>query len=235
MNYLADGNEHVPGSGNGADIWFGRMREAARAAGPHRRRWVTGILCASVLLAVGASVGCETTSPPVPPEAYLSKPGGYLAPGDEIRVIFSGAPELNTQQKIQQNGKVSLPTIGEVTAGGRSVTNLQEQLTSLYQPHLQDSTVTVSLTRAAAGVYVSGAVQRPGKILLDRPMTVLEAVMESGGFSPIANPGQVVIVRTQGGKSRNYVLNLKDALHGTESIPFYVRAYDIIYVKEMFW
>jgi polysaccharide export outer membrane protein len=171
----------------------------------------------------------------VPPEAYVSKPRNTLAPGDEIRVVFSGAPDLNTQQKIQPTGKVSLPIIGEITAVGRSVTSLQEQLTTLYQPHLQDSTVMVSLAGTAAGVYVSGAVQRPGKIPLDRPLTVLEAVMEAGGFAPMANPKQVVVVRTKDGISNNYVLNLHQALNGTESTPFYVRPYDVIYAKERAW
>ena len=232
-----DSNGHATGSANRADNWFVRLREFATVSGPHRRRWATAMLSASVLLAVGASVGCDSMTPvrPVPAEAYRSRPGGTLAPGDEIRVVFSGAPELNTQQKIQPNGKVSLPAIGEVTASGRTISNLQEQLTSLYQPRLQDSTVTVSLMGTTAGVYVAGAVLRAGKIPLDRPLTVLEAVMEAGGFSPIANPRRVIVVRIQGGKSRNYMLDLHQALHGTESTPFYVRPYDVIYVKESSW
>jgi polysaccharide export outer membrane protein len=137
--------------------------------------------------------------------------------------------------KVQPTGKVSLPTIGEVSAAGRSVTGLQQHLTSLYQPHLQDATVTVSLVGTAAGVYVSGAVLRPGKLPLDRPLTVLEAVMEAGGFAPLANSKQVVVVRNQDGKSRNYVLNLHQALNGTESTPFFLRPYDVIYVRENLW
>lgn len=237
MKDQAGGNGQVAGPGNGADGWFDRMGQFARAAGPGRWRWATGAVCASVLLVAGASVSCDsaTSVPPVPAEAYLAKPGGSLAPGDEIRVIFSGAPELNTQQKIQPNGKVGLPTIGEVTATGRSVTTLQRQLTSLYQPTLQDSTVTVSLVGTTAGVYVSGAVLRAGKIPFDRPMTVLEAVMEAGGFSSMANPKRVTVVRTEDGKSKNYLLDLQQALQGSESTPFYVRPYDVIYVKEKTW
>lgn len=237
MNDQADGSGPVTGSLNRAGTWFERLRESVKLSGRCRRRCVAAISSAAMLLAVGAITGCDSMPParPVPAEACRSRPAGTLAPGDEIRVVFSGAPELNTQQKIQPNGKVSLPTLGEVTAAGRTVTNLQGQLTALYQPRLQDSTVTVSLMGTTAGVYVAGAVLRPGKIPLDRPLTVLEAVMEAGGFSPIANPRRVIVVRTQGGRSRNYVLDLYQALHGTESIPFYVRPYDVIYVKESAW
>lgn len=202
-----------------------------------RHQLVTAMICVSALFAAFATVGCEdmNPAPPVPSEAYASKPSGNLAPGDEISVTFSGAPELNTKQKIQPNGKVSLPTVGDVSASGRSINSLQSTLTSLYQPHLQDPTVVVSLETASAGVYVSGEVLRAGKIPLDRPMTALEAVMEAGGFTKFANPKQVIVIRKQGGRQQRYVLNMNDALAGYESSPFYVRPFDVIYVKQSVW
>ena len=201
------------------------------------RHFAPGMLCMSALFAAFASVSCRDMSPApaVPAEAYVSKPSGNLAPGDEISVSFSGAPELNTKQKIQPNGKVSLPTVGDVSAAGRTINSFQASLTSLYQPHLQDPTVVVSLESAAAGVYVSGEVLKPGKIPLDRPMTALEAVMEAGGFTKFANPKQVIIVRNQQGKHHRYVLNMNDALTGIESSPFYVRPFDVIYVRQSAW
>ncbi|MBC7980185.1 MAG: polysaccharide biosynthesis/export family protein [Armatimonadetes bacterium] len=193
-----------------------------------------GMMC---LVTAIVSTGCGgmSSSPPVPSEAYRSKPSSTLSAGDEIRVTFSGAPELNVKQKIQANGKVSLPTIGDVNAAGRTITSFQAELTSLYAPHLQDPTVIVSLESAAAAVYLSGEVLRPGKIPLDRPMTALEAVMEAGGFTRFANQKQVIVVRTQNGKNQRYVLNLKDALYGTDSSPFYMRTYDVIYVRQSAW
>lgn len=196
---------------------------------------MTTCMVAATLMLV--SVGCQSTGPsvPIPAEAAASRPSGTLAPGDEIVVMFSGAPELNTKQKIQANGKVSLPTIGDVSASGRSITSFQSQLVSMYQPHLQDPNVVVSLVSAAAGVYVSGEVLRPGKIPLDRPMTALEAVMEAGGFTKFANPKQVIVVRNENGKNKRYVINMNDALNGMESRPFYVRPFDVLYVRQSAW
>ena len=202
-----------------------------------RQRLATGMIGMAALLAAFASVGCGNMNPApmVPAEAYVSKPSGNLAPGDQINVAFSGAPELNTKQKIQPNGKVSLPTVGDVSASGRTINSFQAQLTALYQPHLQDPTVVVSLETASAGVYLSGEVLRPGKIPLDRPMTALEAVMEAGGFTKFANPKQVIVVRNHSSKQNRYVLNMNDALTGMESSPFYVRPFDVIYVKQSAW
>jgi len=237
MHQMACDNGRSEWPAKGAGTWVFRLLGLAGTPSACRRRLATGLFCLAVLVPAGGSVGCADShsSPPVPAEAYVSKPSGNLAPGDEIIVTFSSAPELNTKQKIQPNGKVSLPTIGAVSAAGKTVTSLQEQLTSLYQPSLQDPTVVVTLAGAAAGVYVSGEVLRPGKIPLDRPMTALEAVMEAGGFSKFANPKQVIVVRNQGGKSRRYVLNMSEALYGKDSIPFYVRPFDVIYVKQSNW
>ena len=189
-----------------------------------RRHLSSAMLCCSAIVAAFSIVSCADMNPPppVPAEAYQSKPSGVLAAGDEISIAFSGAPELNTKQKIAPNGKVSLPPpVGDVSAAGRSINSLQASLTSLYQPHLQDPTVVVSLETAASGVYVSGEVLRPGK--------------EAGGFTKFANPKQVMVIRKQGGKQQRYVLNMNDTLAGYESSPFYLRPYDVVYVKQSVW
>lgn len=198
---------------------------------------VPGAIMISTVGTVLSSVGCGgmSSTAVVPAAAYTSKPSGNLAAGDEISVSFSGAPELNTKQKIQPNGRVSMPTVGDVSAAGKSINSLQQSLTSLYQIHLQDPTVVVSLESAAAGVYLSGEVLRPGKIPLDRPMTAFEAVMEAGGFTKFANPKQVIVVRNQNGKQERYVLNMNDTLSGMGSSPFYVRPFDVIYIKQSVW
>ena len=171
----------------------------------------------------------------IPAEALVARPSGTLAVGDVIRVSFVGAPELSLTQKIGVNGQVSLPTIGSVTAAGKSVSSFQSQLRGMYEPHLQDPQVLVSTETRAAAVYVSGEVNTPGKVPLDRSMTVLEAIMESGGFSKFANPKQVFVIRNEKGKQRRYVLNLGDTLAGVESQAFYLRPFDMIYVKQSNW
>lgn len=237
MQDMECGHERSELAAAGAGTLMERLAGLAGGGRSCRRRLVTGLLCLVVLIPAGGSVGCTDVGPgqPVPADAYVSRPSGNLVPGDEIVVTFSSAPELNTKQKIQPNGKVSLPTVGDVSAAGRTLTGLQQQLTALYQPHLQDPTVVVSLAGSAAGVYVTGEVLRSGKIPLDRPMTALEAVMEAGGFTRFADPKHVIIVRNQGGKSQRYVLNMNDTLYGKETTPFYVRPFDVIYVKQSAW
>jgi|688.fasta_scaffold176813_3 polysaccharide export outer membrane protein len=198
-----------------------------------------GMLHAAIgcILALIITTGCETANPgtTIPVSASSPRPTGALAPGDEISVSFSGAPELNVRQKIQPNGRVSLPTIGDVSAAGQTITGFQSQLRSLYQPHLQDPTVVVGLQSAAAGVYVSGEVNNPGKVPLDRPMTALEAVMEVGGFTSMADPRQVIVVRNENGRTQRFILNMKNTLKGVDNTPFYLRPFDVVFVKQSIW
>ena len=146
----------------------GTPRRSTPAAGWQRLRngILTSLTAVVAVMLVFASSSCEgpDTSTPIPAEAFNSRPSGSLAAGDVIRVSFPGAPELNTVQKIMANGKVSLPTIGDVTAQGKSVSTLQSQLTGLYQSHLQNPTVLVGVDQMAACVYVSGEVMKPGKV-----------------------------------------------------------------------
>jgi len=171
----------------------------------------------------------------IPPESFSAKTRESLSVGDTIRISFPGAPEYNQSQKIRADGKISLPTVGNITAAGRSVSSLQSSLTGMYEEHLNDPSVVIVLEMPAAAVYVSGQVNTPGKVPLDRSMTALEAIMEAGGFSPLANPNTVYIIRNEGDTQKRYPLNLKETLAGHENRAFYVRPYDVIYVEKSNW
>jgi len=82
-------------------------------------------------------------------------------------------------------------------------------------------------------VYVTGAVLHPGKITSNHPLTALEAIMEAGGFDyQKANLKAVRVVRHEGTKVHHFTLNLKAALEGAQSEPFYLQPSDIVFVPE---
>jgi polysaccharide export outer membrane protein len=108
-------------------------------------------------------------------------------------------------------------------------------LIELYAPQLSTKEVSVEVQSSAYPVYVTGAVLRPGKILSSHSITALEAVMEAGGFDPIkADMKHVVVIRKEGGGTKNYVLNLKAVIDGKTGAPFYLKPSDIIFVQERF-
>jgi protein involved in polysaccharide export with SLBB domain len=175
---------------------------------------------------------CETTVSTTFPDESLARMPVTLSPGDVIKVSFPGTTELSQSQAIQADGKVNLPFIGEVDAGGRTIGDLQRRLEALYKPELQNSTVVVTLESSVTPVVIGGAVKKPGKFAFDRPTTVLQAIMEAGGPDQFGTLGKVSVVRVVGGQQRTQVLDLRPILQGTPTKPLYVHGGDIVMVGE---
>ena len=174
---------------------------------------------------VNPRVRVVTVPPPRQPVA--------LACGDILKLSFAGTPEFDQSQKVRADGRLSLPLVGEVTAEGKPLSELQSELSHLYGAQLQNNTVTVSLEHTSATAYVSGAVLKPGKITIDRPMTAFEAIMEAGGFDPdFANTKKVIVLRDENGEQKSHILNLSPALKGKPFTAFYIRPRDVIYVPQ---
>jgi polysaccharide export outer membrane protein len=193
-------------------------------------RWVRGggiALCMAICL-----TACGTPRPSIIQESHAVPPLVMkLLPGDEIEISFFGAPDLNTTQAIRRDGRVSLRLIGDVVAAGKTTEQLQAELRNRYANQLQIKDVSVIL-RVPPPVLVSGAVQKPGRVLLSRPLTVLDAIMESGGFNlKEAEVRSVVLIRHESGKRIGMIFDFKAALAGEgEYRPFYVQPFDIVYV-----
>ena len=124
---------------------------------------------------------------------------GYrIGPGDVLRVNVWKRDELSQPALVvRPDGAVSLPLVGEVPAAGRSVdelaTELQQRLEKFYQ---ERPPVTVQVVEVRSyKVYVMGEVARPGELGPNHPVTVLQAVAMAGGFTRLATPSHVVIVR----------------------------------------
>jgi polysaccharide export outer membrane protein len=155
-----------------------------------------------------------------------------LAPGDVVRLTFSGASELNQSQKIRADGKLSLPLIGEFDAAGKTVVALQNDLSQAYKSQLKNSEVLVTLESAPATVVISGAVAKPDKLAFDKPTTVLQAIMQAGGATAFGNMKAVRLIRMVKGVQQSQVLDLTPVLRGEPTKPFYVRDGDVIFIPQ---
>jgi polysaccharide export outer membrane protein len=152
---------------------------------------------------------CQTGKNPHAPTAEdLTPPLLRLAPGDVVEVTFPGATNFNAMHRIGPEGTITMPLVGQVDAAGKSAEELQSQLMKLYSTELKDTNVIVSVAGSGNVVYVDGAVLRPMKITLERPITALEAVEEAGGFTDTANRKKVTVIRYKGNENTVIELNL---------------------------
>jgi len=155
-----------------------------------------------------------------------------LHEGDEVRISFPGAPSLDTTQHIRGDGKITLALIGDVQAAGYRPAELEKKISDLSASQLVSKEVSVTVLSSAFPIYVSGAVLHAGKVMADRPITVLQAIMDAGGFNDSANLKAVVVVRQEGGTTRNYTVNVQATLTGKSNTPFYLKPSDSVYVPE---
>ncbi len=190
----------------------------------------------ALLACVFALTGCQVPqATPLPvAQAGPSEPQA-IREGDVIKIAFPGAPNLDTNQQVRRDGRISLAMVGEVKAAGKAPAELEKELVQLYSTQLVSKEVSVTIVSSSYAVFVSGAVIRPGKISPDHTMTALEAIMEAGGFDATkANTEGVVVIRTEEGRTKNYTLDLKAVLEGRSSEPFYLKPSDIVFVPEKF-
>ena len=198
----------------------------------HYKRESSPLPCLfAFLVFVALTLGsCQSPLPPLP-----NPPGVHtavrLSPGDVLKFSFAEESDLDQTQKIRRDGKISLPYLGEVTAAGKRVIDLQHELTRRYDQYLDNPEVVVTVDNGLATVVVSGFVNRPGAITFDRPTTVYQAIMTAGGPSDYGSPSNIHLTRVINGVQLTETINLRPSIHGKPIYPKYVQDGDVIYIS----
>src|SRR5262249_58357055 len=82
--------------------------------------------------------------------------------------------------------------VGEVSVMGLTTGQLTERLTNELGEYLKNPQVSVQLVEAAsAKISVFGEVPHPGIVVMSRPMRLLDAISEAGGFSDTGKKSSV--------------------------------------------
>src|SRR5881628_38251 len=180
-------------------------------------------LSALVCFVVVPLSGCTTTTRSFQ-EDWTPYASIKLIEGDALSITFPGSPDLNTVQRIRRDGKIDLKTVGEFPAAGKTPAELEKEILKLYEKDLVLKEVSVILQSSSYPVFVTGSVMHPGKVMAERPISALEAIMEAGGFDNAkANLRKVVVLRKEEGPLKQYKLDLKSVLVGKSKQLFYLK------------
>lgn len=123
-----------------------------------------------------------------------------LGPEDIISVnVFGQDRYSRTGITVPPSGRVSLALIpGGIFVNGKTVEEVAESITKKYDEFIIDPQVSVSLDKASSYRYsVVGDVAQPGIRLMNRRLTVTEALSEAGGVLSTGNRSKVVVLRRQ--------------------------------------
>lgn len=165
---------------------------------------------------LGSLVLALVLAAPVAADDYL------VRPGDTLRVEVVEDPSMNRDVLVTPDGRIHLPFVGGVTAGGRSVDQIRAGVTTaLAADFAVGPTVFVGLSSLAPSVqvrsepvpevtlsvFIMGEVAKPGRIEVAPGTTVLQVLATVGGFSEFAAKKRLQLRRTNEGQPAVYALN----------------------------
>lgn len=157
-----------------------------------RRGFLAAAKCMSAAFLAGVLLAGLAT----PQESCAQDVPAYkLGSGDRVRVTVFGEEDLSGEFEIDGGGRISMPLIGSVSAGGKTVRQLEQQIaTQLLDGYLKDPKVAVEVLNYRP-FYILGEVNEPGSYPYRSDMTVLNAVVMGGGYTARADEDDLTITR----------------------------------------
>jgi polysaccharide export outer membrane protein len=152
-------------------------------------------------------------------------PGAYkLGGGDQLRIITFGNDQLTGQFRVDDQGTIAMPLIGNVQASGLTPSELAGQLsdTLKQQKFLKDPSVSVEVL-AYRPIFVLGEVSKPGQYAYQPGMTVLTAVAVAGGYTYRAFQDYASDIRTSNGHAEEGRVKPQSFLAPGDVIKIYER------------
>lgn len=140
-----------------------------------------------------------------------------LGPADEISIRIKGQPDYSIEKaKVSPTGYIYHVLLGEVSVAGLTINQVAERMTNDLNEYLKNPQVSVQLVEAvSAKIGILGEVVHPGIIVLSRPMSLVDAISEAGGFADTGSKSSVQVLRQQPNGSRTTLkVNVEDILKG---------------------
>ena len=142
-------------------------------------------------------------------------PPYIVQPNDLLEIYVWKDPSLTRKVTVRPDGRISFPLIQDMQAAGLSPEAIKESIEKKLKEYIEVPNVTVIVEAIQSyRVFVMGKVAKPGAILAEKPITVLQALALAGSFSEFANPADMVIIRNNGEDNILFKFNYVEAIKG---------------------
>jgi len=157
-----------------------------------------------------------------------------LGPGDMLKISVYGNPDLAVETRVNDEGVISYPLVGEIKVGGlspsaaeRKIADLLESGGFLKKPHV-NLLVTVMQSQQLS---VLGQVNKPGRFPVDGKRSLTDILAMAGGLNADA-ADKVTLIRTRDGKTSKESIDLLAIVRSTDGANNpELLAGDVIYVE----
>jgi polysaccharide export outer membrane protein len=131
-----------------------------------------------------------------------TSPASYtIGAGDEVRVTVYGQPELTAESQVSAAGMIVVPLVGNLSIAGKTSADAAYLIAERYQQgnFLKNAQVNLLITKYRSQVVnILGKVNNPGKLVLEGPTSLTQALAWAGG---IAASGSERLILTRIGKN----------------------------------
>ena len=150
------------------------------------------MLASLLMILLSAPLPATAQAPPPQPadKDYI------IGPEDVLDIQVWGSKDLNQVVFVRPDGKLSLPLVGEIAVAGKTVQQLQDHLSAVYEKTVKGAVVTIIVKDIKSRpVYFIGGFGKPGVMQLTRELTLLQAISAIGGILPNADPEKGFLLR----------------------------------------
>lgn len=151
-----------------------------------------------------------------PPQSAAPSDEFVIGPGDVVAINVWKEQEISRVVPVRSDGRISLPLIGELQSSGQTPKQLEAEITKRLKDYVADPAVTVVVQEIhSQKINVLGMVSHPGPFPLTKPMIVIDAIANAGGFRDFAKQKDVYVLHKDGsGKQIRIPINYKDVIKG---------------------
>ena len=133
----------------------------------------------------------------VPPGTPATQSPGYrIGPEDVLAISVWDNKDVDNVVFVRPDGKVSLPIVGEVQAGGLTVGELIDKLNEEYGRSIKGAQVTVIVKEIRSRtVFFVGGFGKAGAMQLTQELSLLQGISVMGGVTPAGDLEAAFVLR----------------------------------------
>jgi polysaccharide export outer membrane protein len=172
------------------------------------------------LLAALLATACAT---PHPYFDYAREPDPrkqeyVIGSSDVLRINVWKSSELTTEATVRPDGTFTAALIGDVTAGGRTASQVRDEVKKRLGAYIKDQEPQVDVVVREVNSYhftVAGSVEHPGLYSSKLFVTVTEVLALAGGPTRHASLHDGVLIRPAAGRNRRIPVDILAILEGS--------------------
>jgi polysaccharide export outer membrane protein len=182
---------------------------------------------------------CTKSYPPLeggPPPALVS-PNYIIGAGDNVDIFVWRNDELSASVTVRPDGKITTPLIEDVTASGKTPTQLAREMEKELEVYVKNPVVTV-MVNGFVGPYseqirVVGQATNPQALPYRDQMSLLDLMIAVGGMTDFADGNRSKVVRVVDGNWQEFSVRIDDLINGADiNANVYMLPGDILIIPE---